>query len=515
MNQLERWATEFPHLTELMGGYISSYWRRIEALPVKSPALPGETLRALPEHAPETGEGEALWGRLPADLDRVILPGLTHWQHPMFFAYFPSNISPPAIMGDLLSGGLGVQGMLWATSPACTELEMRVLDWLGEAIGLPDAMLFRAGGGGVINGTASEAIVSVLAAARWRVLRGIPDPRRREAASRLVVYASTQAHSSIVKGAMIVGIAMDAEDRERVRLIETDETYAMRPDALREAMRADRRAGLLPCLVCATVGTTGSTAVDAIDAIASAMRDAAAAPSDSADADVWLHVDAAHAGAACICPEMRWLLRGIERADSLAFNPHKWLLTNFDCDCLWLRDREALTRAMSVTPEYLRTPETENTGVVDYRDWHVPLGRRFRALKLWLVMRYFGLEGLRSYVHEHLRLAELFEGLVRGDARFELASPRTVNLVCFRLRPCEGERPEDTDARNRSLLASLNASGRLYLTHTVLPALPGRPARYVLRMAIGGVATGEEHVRRAWALIQEACAGRVPRQGDY
>ncbi len=497
-------AAPSPHLTPAAfravtaqaASWITTYWDRVEGLPVLSQAKPGDVLRALPQDPPNSGTPiDADWSSIARDLDAIVVPALTHWQHPMFFAYFPSNISAPAIVGDLLAAGLGVQGMLWATSPAATELEMRVLDWMGHAIGLPDSFLFRGGGGGVIDGTASEAAVGALLAAKGRILRTLPRDQRREAATRLVLYASTQTHSSIQKAAMVAGIALDADDRERVRLIETDANYAMRPDALAAAINADLAAGLIPCFVCATVGTTGTTAIDPIDAIAAVLRAAPRAP--------WLHIDAAHAGAACICPEFRHLIRGVEHADSFTFNPHKWLLTNFDCNCLWTRHPRDLTDAMSITPEYLRNAASDAGRVVDYRDWHIPLGRRFRSLKLWLVMRHYGLEGLQAHVRDGIHLASLFEQLVHADARFEIVTPRTMNLVCLRLRPQSGEAPAQTDARNRALLESLNASGKMYLSHTVLPAVDAFPPRYVLRMAIGGVRTKEPHVREACRLLRE------------
>lgn len=514
-------------MTRAASEWIADYWAKVETLPVLSQVIPGDVLRALPEHPSEigthatrtfadSGPASGEWAAIARDLDTIVVPALAHWQHPMFFAYFPSNISTPAIVGDLLAAGLGVQGMLWATSPAATELEMRVLDWMGGAIGLPDAFLFRGGGGGVIDGTASEAAVGTILAAKGRILRTLPREARREAATRLVVYASTQTHSSIQKAAMVAGVALDADDRERVRLIETDAAYAMRPDALDAAIRADLAAGLIPCFVCATVGTTGTTAVDSIEAIAGVIQRARSEgeggrtassptpqPSLPSGRGCWLHIDAAHAGAACVCPEFRHLLRGVEHADSFTFNPHKWLLTNFDCNCLWTRSPRDLTDAMSITPEYLRNAASDAGRVVDYRDWHIPLGRRFRSLKLWLVMRHYGLEGLREHVREGVRLAALFEGLVRTDARFEVVTLRTMNLVCLRLRPRDGEHPAQADARNRTLMESLNASGKMYLSHTVLPAVDGLPPRYVLRMAIGGVRTRESHVREAWRLIGE------------
>ncbi|MDX2131137.1 MAG: pyridoxal-dependent decarboxylase [Planctomycetota bacterium] len=487
---------EFRRLGERLLGWIADYWTRVEGLPVASRAAPGDVLRALPEFPPEAGEDLA--AALLADLERIVLPGLTHWQHPMFFGFFPANISAPSVLGELLSAGLGVQGMLWATSPACTELEMRALDWLGHALGLPDAFLFRGGGGGVIDGTASEAVVSAITAARHRALRALSESSRRDAAGRLTLYTSTQAHSSIVKGAMVTGLALDAADRARVRLIDTDPAGAMDADALARAIDADRAAGLVPFFVSATLGTTGATAVDPLASIARVL----ARPPEPRP---WLHVDAAHAGAMLVCPEFRSPAAGVEHADSFTFNPHKWLLTNFDCNCLWTRDPASLTASLSIVPEYLRNAASDAGSVVDYRDWHVPLGRRFRALKLWLVMRHYGLAGLRAYIREHVRLAGLVESWVRIEPRLELAAPRTMNLVVFRPTPRPGESPGATDARARALLDRLNASGKMYLTHTTLPPeVADGPPRFVLRLCIGAVSTREEHVREAWRLILDA-----------
>jgi aromatic-L-amino-acid decarboxylase len=490
---------QFRALGHHLVDWIADYLSHVETRPVRPAVQPGDLLGLLPQDPPERGEA---WNEILGDLDRLIVPGLTHWQSPNFFGYFPANCSAPAILGDLVSTGLGVNGMLWATSPAATELEMRVLDWLGRAIGLPEVFMCQprggvpANGGGVIQGTASEATLVALVAARARAMkRHAAKAATSEVADRLVMYASTQAHSSIVKAAMIAGLAAHPEDRRRVRLIDTDAEFAMDAAALQRQMAADDDAGLVPFYVCATVGTTSSTANDPLPAIGAAC----------ARHGAWLHVDAAMAGAACICPEHRGLIAGVEHADSFCFNPHKWLLTNFDCDCLWTRDRQSVLDALSITPEYLRTAAggaTGSTPVFDYRDWQIPLGRRFRALKLWFVLRHYGIEGLRMYIREHLRLAELFEGWVRADARFEVVAPRTISLVCFRLRPRPGETAEQTDARNRDLLERINASGRALLSHTVL-SLPGRGKAYILRMAIGGTLTQERHVRATWGLIGE------------
>jgi aromatic-L-amino-acid decarboxylase len=425
-------------------------------------------------------------------LESVVVPGLTHWQSPSFFAYFPAEASGPAVLGELLSAGLGVQGMLWSTSPAATEVETRVLDWLAELTGLPEGFRSTSGhGGGVIQGTASEAVLVAMVAARERVRRrGVP------AEVPLVAYASSQAHSSVLKAAMLCGVARNAEDTVHVRMVAPEASYAMRPEALERAIREDLAAGRQPFFVCASLGTTSSGAFDALGPVGAVLERTGVKGQGG-----WLHVDAAWAGAALVCPEHRGMLAGIEAVDSFAFNPHKWLLTNFDCNAFYVRERKALLDALSVTPEYLRNAASETGAVIDYRDWQVPLGRRFRALKLWFVLRHYGARGLQAHIREHVRLGELFESWVKADARFELAVPRSLSLVCFRLKPQPGEAPQATDARNRQLLERVNATGKLFLTHTVLPGVDGAPARYVLRMAIGATRTEERHVRAAWELL--------------
>jgi aromatic-L-amino-acid decarboxylase len=486
-------AEDFRQLGHRMVDWIADYWGRLESFPVRSQVAPGEVAARLPPHPPEEGLGGLEgWEAIFEDLESVVLPGITHWQSPSFFAYFPANASGPSVLGELLSAGLGVQGMLWSTSPAATEVETRVLDWLAELTGLPEAFCSTSGtGGGVIQGTASEATMVAMVAARARVRR------RRSTEAPLVAYASTQAHSSVLKAAMLCGVARDAGDTVHVRMLETDASYALRPEALERAIGEDLSAGRQPFFICATLGTTSSGAVDPLGPIGEVM-----ARTGLTAMGGWLHVDAAWAGAALICPEHRGLSAGLEGADSFAFNPHKWLLTNFDCDAFYTKDRGALQDALSVTPEYLRNAASASGAVIDYRDWQVPLGRRFRALKLWFVLRHYGARGLRAYIREHVRLAELFESWVRADARFELAAARSLSLVCFRLAPRAEEAPEATDARNRALLEQLNASGSAFLTHTVLPAVGGRSARYVLRLAIGAARTEEKHVRACWEALQ-------------
>ena len=486
-------SEEFRQLGHQMVDWIADYWARVESFPVRAKVAPGEVLSKLPAHAPEQGLGGAEgWDAVFKDLESVVLPGVTHWQSPSFFAYFPANASGPSVLGELLSAGLGVQGMLWSTGPSCTELETRVLDWLAELIGLPES--FRStspAGGGVIQGTASEATLVAMVAARARVRR------QRPGDAPLVAYSSTQAHSSVLKAAMLSGVARGASDTAHVRLLETDGGYALRPEVLERAITEDLAAGRQPFFVCATLGTTSSGAFDPLGPISEVMKRTGLSAMGG-----WLHVDAAWAGSALICPEHQGLAAGIEAVDSIAFDPHKWLLTNFDCDAFYTRDRASLVEALSVTPEYLRNAASASGSVIDYRDWQVELGRRFRALKLWFVVRHYGASGLRSYIREHVRLAGLFDSWVREDARFELAVPRSLSLVCFRLAPRPGELPEATDARNRALLERLNATGSAFLSHTVLPGVGGAPARYVLRMAIGAPRTQEPHVRACWEALQ-------------
>ncbi|HEX5595564.1 MAG TPA: pyridoxal-dependent decarboxylase [Micromonosporaceae bacterium] len=463
--------------------WIADYWATLGQHPVTPSVKPGEIAARLPLAAPERGEE---FGRILADLDTVVTPGTTHWQHPGFFAYFPANTSGPSVLGDLVAAGLGAQGMLWATSPACTEVETVMLDWLAELLDLPARFRSTGTGGGVIQDSASSAtLVATLAAlhrasgGRWRT-EGV-DRRFR-------VYTSTEGHSSIEKAARIAGLGESG-----VRLIEIDQgTFAMCPEALRAAIEADRAAGVTPALVVATIGTTSTSAVDPLPAIGAVCR----------EYGIWLHVDAAYAGAAAVCPELRWSHAGLEFADSYCFDPHKWLLTGFDCDAFWVADRAELIEALTVLPEYLRNAATESGAVIDYRDWQVPLGRRFRALKLWFVLRWYGAEGLRAHIRSGVELAQRFAGWVRADDRFELVAPHPFSLVCFRLRDggegVDGGGSGGVDARNEELLARVNAAGPVYLTHTRVGG------RFTLRLAVGSPQTSEKQVAAAWRLIRDA-----------
>jgi aromatic-L-amino-acid/L-tryptophan decarboxylase len=468
---------EFRRRGHAVVDWIADYYARIESFPVLSQVEPGEVRKSLPATPPAKGE---TFDAMLRDLENLILPGVTHWQSPNFYAYFPCNASGAAILGDLLSSGLGVQGMLWATSPACTELETHVLDWLVGMLDLPENFLSTSSGGGVIQDTASSASLCALLAARERATNYRSNQQGCD--GKLVAYTSSQAHSSIEKDVKVAGLG-----RENLRLIEVDKNFAMRADALARQIELDRRAGLVPCFVCATVGTTSSNAIDPVPEIGRICR----------EQNLWLHVDAAMSGTAALCPEFRHIHQGLEFADSYAFNPHKWMFTNFDCDCFYVADRKALIQTLSVLPEYLRNQATESGAVIDYRDWQIALGRRFRSLKLWFVIRHYGVEGLQHHVREHIRLAQQFADWIRQDERFELAAPAPLNLVCFRLKT--------GDAANQSLMDRLNRSGDLYLTHTRLND------RLTLRFCVGQTNTRTRHVQRAWERIQQEAATLEPR----
>ncbi|GAB4530855.1 MAG: pyridoxal-dependent decarboxylase [Anaerolineae bacterium] len=463
---------EFRRYGRAVVDWIADYYERIETLPVMSQVEPGDIRASLPAEPPLQGED---FETILEDVGRLILPGITHWQSPNFFAFFPANASGPAILGDLLSSGLGVQGMLWTTSPACTELETHVLDWLADMLGLPARFKSNTAGGGVIQDTASSATLCALLAARERATHYASNEQGCD--GRLVAYTSNQAHSSIEKAVKIAGLG-----RQNLRLIEVDERFAMRPDALARQIRADREAGLIPCFVCSTVGTTSSNAIDPLPEIGRICQ----------EEGLWLHVDAAMSGTAALCPEYRFIHEGLELADSYCFNPHKWMFTNFDCDCFYVADRAALIQTLSILPEYLRNKATESGAVIDYRDWHIPLGRRFRSLKLWFVIRHYGVEGLRHHVRRHVELAQSFARWVEEHPRFELAVPPPLNLVCFR--------HVGGDELNQQLLERLNQSGNLYLTHTVLNE------RYTLRLCVGQTHTEARHVEAAWRHIQAVAA---------
>ena len=450
--------------------WVVDYLKSVESYPVLSQASPNEIRARLPEHPPEEGES---FDEMLKDMTDIVLPGITHWQSPNFFAYFPANSSPPSILGEILSAGLSVQGMLWATSPACTEVETHMMDWLVELLGLPEKFASHTDGGGVIQHTASDATLCALLAARERTTEG--QSNKRGCDGKLIAYTSAHAHSSIEKACMVAGIGTG-----NLRLIDVDEEFAMRPQALAEQIEADKSQGLEPFFVCTCVGTTSSLALDPIARIAAVTK----------EHGLWLHVDAAMAGTAAVCPEFRFINDGVADADSYTFNPHKWMFTNFDCNAFFVADRAALINALSILPEYLRNEASESGSVFDYRDWHVPLGRRFRALKLWFVIRHYGTKGIQHHIRHHVALAQDFKRWVQDSEDFELVVDSPLNLVCFHHR--------DGDAVTERIMQAVNEAGRMYLTHTKLNG------RFTLRMSIGQTHTEARHVREGWRVLQEA-----------
>ncbi len=466
---------EFRRHGHALVDWIADYLSTVGQLPITPAVRPGDVRRQLPPAPPMEGEPfEALF----QDFREIVMPGMTHWNHPGWFAYFPCNNSPPSILGEMLTVGVGAQCMSWATSPAATELEQVVMDWLRQMLELPEGFV------GVIQDTASTATLVALLSARERATSGAAGTQGMvKAGARLAVYASQEAHSSVDKAVKLAGYGLD-----QLRRIPVNAEFALDPAALNRALLADREAGMVPACVVASVGTTSSTAIDPVPAIGEICRRHGA----------WLHVDAAFAGTAAIVPELRWLLDGIELADSLVLNPHKWLLTNFDCTAYFVRDPEALLRTFQETPEFLRT--VYDAEVVNYRDWGIQLGRRFRALKLWFVLRSYGVEGLRGMIRRHVALAQEFRSWVEQRPDFEVMAPAPLSLVCFRYRRPEAPEKE-LDALNERLLAKVNATRRVHLTHTRLNG------RYVIRLAVGQRETQREHVMEAWALIREAAEG--------
>lgn len=459
---------EFRSHAHQMVDWMADYMDRVEDLPVRAQTGPGDVDATLPRAAPEYGEPISA---IMADFDRDIMPGITHWQHPSFFAYFPANSSPPSVLAEMLTATIGAQCMLWQTSPAATEMETRVLDWVRQMIGLDE------GFHGVIQDSASGAILCALLTARERVTGGDANENGLAGAAPLAVYCSDQTHTATEKGAKIAGYG-----RRNVRKIATDAQFAMRPEALEAAIQADLAAGIRPACVVASLGATGVGAVDPLAAIGEVC----------ARHDIFFHVDAAWAGSALILPEHRWMLEGQGRVDSLVFNPHKWLLTNFDCAAHYVRDPEALIRTFAIDAAFLQSREGRQ--VIDYRDWGVPLGRRFRALKLWFVLRSYGVERLQRILRNHISMAEGLEKAIAAAPDFELVAPRVLSLINFRFRP-DGADDDACDVLNERLLHALNDSGDAYFT-------PNRvKGRYAIRISIGQTRTEQRHVDAAWDLV--------------
>lgn len=457
--------------------WIADYYENIEKYPVLSQVKPGEVKAKLPESPPQKGE---TFDQMIQDLNEIIMPGITHWQSPNFYAYFPSNTSFPSILGDLVSSGLGVQGMIWATSPAATELETRVLDWLAEMMDMPEKFKSTSTGGGVIQDTASTSALTAIIAARERATKF--ESNKTGVRQNLVAYVSSQTHSSLEKAIKMAGIGS-----ENLRVIEVDSQFAMRPELLEKQISSDKAEGYQPFFVCATIGTTSSNAIDPVRKIGEICQ----------REKCWLHVDAAMAGTAMLCPEFRHLKDGVELADSYCFNPHKWMFTNFDCDVFWVANRNELINTFSILPEYLKNKATESGAVFDYRDWHVQLGRRFRSLKLWFVIRHYGVEGLQFHIRKHVGMARKFADWVNESEEFELALNPPLNLVCFRHK--------SSDDFNMKLMNTVNETGKSFFTHTKLTS------QVVLRMSIGQTHTEAEHVKETWQLIQETAKQLVER----
>jgi aromatic-L-amino-acid/L-tryptophan decarboxylase len=438
--------------------WVARYLETVGDRRVLPSVEPGEIRAMLPDAAPEQPEQ---FDAMLDDLDRVVMPGITHWQSPGWFGYFPANSSPPSILGELVSAGLGVQGMLWSTSPAATEIEEVVVDWLVDLLGLPSEWKTTGPGGGVIQMSASDSTHTALVVARERA---------GSDTGRMVAYASEQAHSSIEKGARVAGFG-------HTRFIPVDERFALRTDAFEAAVESDLAIGLLPVVVVSAVGTTGTTAVDPVRAIGEIAR----------SHGLWHHVDAAYAGTAMICPEYRHYQAGLDLVDSYTFNPHKWMFTNFDCSLFYVADRRPLLEALSILPPYLRNVASESGQVIDYRDWHVPLGRRFRALKLWFVLRAYGAEGIRHHVREHVALAAALATRIDGHPNLELIAPVPFGLVSFR--------HVDGDEATDELAAEINASGWAYVTPSKIDG------KSFIRISIGQTTTTAAHVERLWDLI--------------
>lgn len=459
---------------------IADYMTDIGDQRVLPEVEPGDVRAMLPEHPPGAPE---TWEAVRADIDRVILPTIANWQHPNWFAYFPANTTFPSVLGELLSAGLGQQGMSWVTSPACTELETLMLDWMHELLDLPARFRSTSDfGGGVIQGSASEGNLVAALAARWRATGG--QINIDGDTTRLVAYCSGQSHSSVEKGLRIAGIGTD-----RVRVVPHDEHYAMRADALASAVADDVAAGFTPFYVCTTHGTTSSMAFDPTALIADIC----------AEHDIWLHVDAAMSGIAALAPEYRWVNDGLDRADSYCTDPHKWMGINFDCSLFWTADRHALLGALSILPEYLRHEAAQSGRAIDYRDWQIPLGRRFRALKVWFALRLEGAAAVQAAIRSNVELTDELAVLIADDPRFVIDAPHPLNLVCFRfVGPDDSPTasPDDaTNARTDALIDAVNSSGRANVTRTVLNG------HVTMRVSIGARATRHEHVVEFWRLV--------------
>ena len=474
---------EFRRHAHTLVDWMADYMENVAELPVTPDVRPHDISQKLPSVAPAEGEP---FGTLFRDFAQLVVPGMTHWNHPGWFAYFPGNNSPPSVLAEMLTATLGAQCMSWATSPAATELEQVTMAWLAQMIGLPEGFT------GVIQDTASTATLVALLSARERAA-GLLGGAFPSGCGRLIVYASGEAHSSVDKGVKLAGYGL-----EQLRRVPVDDRYAMQAHALERMIEIDLKGGAIPACVVATIGTTSSTAIDPVESIARVCRKYGA----------WLHVDAAYAGSAAILPELRHFFSGMEQADSVVLNPHKWMLVNFDCSAYFVRDTKALLRTFQITPEYLRTEA--DAEVVNFRDWGIQLGRRFRALKLWFVIRSYGVRGLQALMRKHISLAHELAAWIEASPDFELMAPVPFGLVCCRYNP-DNKDGAETDQQNAELMARVNATRRVHLTHTRLNG------RYAIRIVIGQRQTERRHVEEVWHLMQEAVLelreGREGRKG--
>ncbi|XP_077125476.1 aromatic-L-amino-acid decarboxylase [Ranitomeya variabilis] len=478
-------STEFRKRGRDMVDYIANYLEQIESRQVFPEVEPGYLRPMIPDSAPEEGES---YEDIMKDVERVIMPGVTHWHSPYFFAYFPTASSYPAMLADMLCGAIGCIGFSWASSPACTELETVMLDWLGKMVGLPEQFLAgsKGEGGGVIQGTASEATLMALLAARTKVVKGLqaenPDLSEAEIVGRMVAYSSDQAHSSVERAGLISGV--------RMKKIQSDENFVARGQALKKALEEDKTNGLIPVFLCATLGTTSSCSFDNLKELGPICN----------EENMWLHVDAAYAGSAFICPEFRYLMNGLGFADSFNFNPHKWMLVNFDCSAFWVKKRSDLIGAFKLDPVYLQYDQQESGLVTDYRHWQIPLGRRFRSLKLWFVFRMYGVKGLQDYIRKHIRLAQEFMELVKKDDRFEICAEVILGLVCFRLK--------GSNTLNKSLLQKINNLKKIH----IVPCCLGD--KFILRFAVCARTVESNHIVFAWKHIEELATELLMAAGE-
>lgn len=464
-------SNDFREYAHQVVDWMADYFDNVEDYPVKPNAEPGSIFEQLPSEAPEQSES---MDTIISDFEKIIMPGMTHWESPRFMAYFPANKSYPSVLAEMLTATLGAQCMSWITSPAATELEEQMMSWLRDMIGLPNTFT------GVIQDTASTATLSALLMARENITDFGINESGFPSDERFMIYCSSETHSSIEKNIKIAGFG-----RRNLRKIQVDDDFAMNPKALEDAIQNDLNAGHKPTCVVATIGTTGSTAIDPLKDISEICT----------RYNIFLHVDAAYAGTALLLPEMRWMIEGIQEVDTFVFNPHKWMFTNFDCSAFFVQDEELLVRTFEINPEYLKASQDER--VKNYRDWGIQLGRRFRALKLWFVIRSFGVNGLRKKIRTHLAIAKSFKTQIEYSENFELMAPVPLNTICFRYHPPSIDDEEILNRMNQNLLDEIQQKGRFFLTHTKLDG------RFILRVVLGNTRLEQRHADELWSYLQE------------